>query len=278
MPFDTGAPAQSDIFAAFGLNAEGKKSDAPPPANGQGDQTPPPDTDTDNATPPAADGTPTPPADGSGEADKPKEPTAPPPDDKAAKQFASMRVQLKQYENLLTDLSKLLQIPDTLDQTGRLEALKDAIIKGQSKQSGISEEIIRRQQASDAELMELRSGQHAAQMYGQFQKVMDTFKLDQDKLRDFAQELQAAGIDVFDPSNKNLDLLREYRDRHFDEILTAREKAARDAALEEERKRAEKANKHGTTPPGRQGAPAGEGGQKIETQAALSGFLDGLMK
>lgn len=270
---ETTAPTQSDIFSAFGLDTAGKKPAADPPAAPPGNGGAP----TDPPAQPPNDPPPTDPPKDETDPDGNKDPNKqPPPDDKANRQFAAMRVQLRQYETLMSDLAKLLNIPDTADANARMDALKDAILKGQSKASGISEDILRKQQATDQELATFRAEQHAGKMYGQFQKVMDTFKLDQSGLKSFAEELAADGVDVFDPSNGHLDLVREYRDRHFEEILAARTKAAADAAVEAERKRAEKAGSQSSTPSGRQGAPAGDPNQKIDTQAQLSGFLDGL--
>lgn len=276
---DVNSPSTADIFSAFGLDASGKKTEPPATLPPDGQTTPPADPPKDDSTPPAdPPKDDTPPADGEGKKDGEGTPPAPPPDDKAAHQFAAMRVQLKQYDTLLSELSKLLGISETLDANARMEALKDAIIKGQAKQTGISEDILRRQKSTDEKLAQYEADQHATKVYGQFQKVMTTFNLDQAGLQAFAKELADEGINVFDPANTGINLVREYRDRHFEQIIAAERKAAADKALEDEKKRAEKANNHSSTPPGRQGAPAGDGDKKIETQSQLASFLDGLVK
>ena len=119
----------------------------------------------------------------------------------------------------------------------------------------------------------LRAGQQQWQQsqreqvaYAGFQTLMSQYGLSQDDLKAFAVELDGAGRNPF---TQDINVVDEYRLRHFDDIVAKRV----DTAVKEALAKSSAADSHSSTPGAQQGAGGGEGGQKITTQEGLNNFL-----
>jgi len=252
---------QAEFLAAFGIQEQVPATGETPP-EGEKDKVLIPDTEEPEEGDGPKEGAPTEPS-----GDTKEEPPAEPAPDKSGQRFAAMRVQLKQYETLLKDVAGLLKV-EADDPDKMRTAIEDAVLKAQAKTSNVPEELLRQTKQNNEELTALRREQHVAATYGQFQKVMDTFKISQGELKAYAEQLAASGIDPFDATQK-LDLVEKYKVLNFDKLL----KKAQDEAIAAEQARATKAQTHSSKPNAKQGSGSGDPA-KVTTQFELQKFLD----
>lgn len=248
------------VKAAFGIVDPPQAGDPPaaavPPA---GDTSPAPDTPL--IDPPATPDT------------LPAEPPAPetppvvvPPVDKVGQAFAQMRVQNKSYEKTLNGVAKILGIADASNPDTVLSSLNDLLLKAEAKKNNVPEDMYKRLQTLENQNQEFNQKQVRETAYFGFQKVKDTFKLDDAGLNKFADDLIAAGRNPFE---MQVDLLQEYKMLHFDEILAA--ERAEGARLEAER--AAKAAAHSSTPNNKQGQGVTTP-EKINTVSELTDWFN----
>lgn len=273
-----GAPTMTDIFTAFGIKQPGEGTPAPDPAQGDQGSGTPEDEEAKKkkaeeeaaaaAAAAAADGA-TPPAEGGTEPPKedPK-PPAPAPDPKAnqtAETFARMRVQNRQYQDMLTQIAGVLGVQDTSDPAKMVEALQQMVLKAQAKNTGIPEDFLQRQKATEERLAQFESEQLKGQALLGFQKVKDTYQLSNEEVSNFADKLLEKGRNPF---ASPMDLIEEYRLLFFDQII----EKEKQKALAAEAERAAKAASHSTQPPKKEGAGGGSQA-KIETIRELDNWL-----
>lgn len=254
-----GPPTPADVWAAFGITDPNSKPPTDPPG-GSGEKDPPKDPPQDppkDPQDPPQDPPKDPPEDSNKDPNKdpkdpPKDPPKnPPPENKAAAEFARMRIENKKLSTLLGDVAKILGIQDISDPEKMLQAVQEKVLQAQAKAIGIPEDILKRQKETEEKLTQYEQNQLRMQAYLGFQKVMDTYKLTQAQLNAFADELLEQGRNPF---TTPMDLVKEYRDLHWEDIL----KAEREKALQEEADRAAKAANHSTQPPTKDGKPGGD--------------------
>lgn len=188
-------------------------------------------------------------------------------DDKRNYAFGQMRTQITQLTDLLGRVAKANGVEYT-DSKDLIAKLTDDTIQKMAQKQNVPVELLRevetlRQDSAAFKAQQLRD----AAAIG-FQNVMNTYGLTQDQLKQFAVELDQQGKNPF---NQPVDLMREYKMMHYDDIL----QAAVQKAVEEALKKDSAANQSSTTPGQQQGGNGG-GDQKITTVAGLSALLDGV--
>lgn len=265
-----GPPTPADVWAAFGITDPNSKPPTDPP-RGSGEKDPPQDPPKDPQDPPQ-DPPEDPPEDSNKDPNKdpkdpPKDPPKnPPPENKAAAEFARMRIENKKLSTLLGDVAKILGIQDISDPEKMLQAVQEKVLQAQAKAIGIPEDILKRQKETEEKLTQYEQNQMRTQAYLGFQKVMDTYKLTQAQLNAFADELLEQGRNPF---TTPMDLVKEYRDLHWEDIL----EAEREKARQEEADRAAKAANHSTQPSTKDGKPGGDPA-KITTVRDLDAWMN----
>lgn len=273
---------ESDVKEMFGITDD---SEPAPDAN-----TAPPASEpsaTDEPTPDSQKGTNTSDDGNTAKADpvKPATETNPPkpqtpakdtlldPEEKFNKQnsaFAQMRIQNKELSELLLDLAKATgQNPKNITEAQTI--LKEGLTKVVSKNRNIPEDVLREMEDDKKELAELRQTQARQRALTGFQEVKDTFTLTREEVNSFADKLIENNLNPFE---QNLDLVKEYRNMYFDELIAK----AKEAGIQEERARITKAQNSSTTPSAKQGLPENTGSQDkpIKTVKDLNELLDNL--
>jgi hypothetical protein len=186
---------------------------------------------------------------------------------KQAQAFAQMRITNQQQQQLINQIAQVVGITDTKDHNAVLGALQGLVIKAQSQKQGIPEEILAKINRLEGMEQEYQKQQAYLAAGRGFQTIKDKFELDDEALEGFAQELIADGLN---PYEQPIDLLNEYRNRHFDELM---EKAVQ-RGIEQEAKRAAKAGAQGSTPSSTTGGRADSEPPKINSVAELNKWLE----
>ncbi len=177
--------------------------------------------------------------------------------------------QLRQENNeLAAILGKIaqangIQYANTRDLMGKLN--DDAISKLAQKQN-VPVELLREMDALRAGQQQWQQSQREQVAFAGFQTLMSQYGLSQDDLKAFAVELDGAGRNPF---TQDINVVDEYRLRHFDDIVAKRAEAAVKEALA----KSSAADSHSSTPGTQQGAGSGDGGQKITTLEGLNNLL-----
>lgn len=243
-----------DDLTLDGLLTElGVPAGDPPPA-----EDPPPATD-----PPAGDPPP---------AEDPPLATDPPEQQKAQQAFIHLRQQNSQMKNLLKGVAGVLGLSeaDAADEAKLSEALQGKILTHQAEAQNVPPELLQR-----INQLEQREQAHLAQQRQQemaigFQRLQEAYGLTPEQVTTFATELITAGIN---PLTQPVDMVKEYRALHFEDILqTEREKA-----IAAEQERAAKAGTHSTTPGQKQGS-SNDPPAKIKTTQDLDNFFKDALK
>lgn len=185
---------------------------------------------------------------------------------KQAFAFAQLRQEANQKKQLLTGLQKILNIPEDTPMEDVMTKVQEAIVKAQSKQTGVPEEIITKLNNLEQRDKEYRAHQLQESAYLGFNKVQKEYGLDQAKIKEFAVELLK---DNMNPFEQEVDVFKEYKLRHFDDIL----KAEVAKAVQAEQERAAKAGTQSTQPGSTQGQIKGETG-KINSIKELDNWFD----
>ena len=144
--------------------------------------------------------------------------------------------------------------------------VQEAIVKAESKQTGVPEEIITKLNNLEQRDKEYRAHQLQESAYLGFNKVQKEYGLDQAKIKEFAVELLK---DNMNPFEQEVDVFKEYKLRHFDDIV----KAEVAKAVQAEQERAAKAGTQSTQPNSTQGQTKGEQG-KINSIKELDNWFD----
>jgi len=268
MALDTQVTTQADILAAFGVSAPAPgtpPAEDPKPAQdgaAPGDPAAPPA----QSSPPPEEG-----ADNGQEEGDPNEPPKtdkkPPAEDKSSVKFAEMRVQIRQFETVLSEIAQVLGLPETNDVNELLGGLKEAVIAAQSKKTGIAENVLRVQKQNTEELQVLRQENLANQTYTQLGELQRKLTLTGPEISNFVDALVEQGRNPF---QVQLDLEREYRLLNYDTLL----EKAKKTAIEAEQARAAKVTSHSSAPNGKQGT----GGSGEKTQISTVKELDRFME
>lgn len=186
---------------------------------------------------------------------------------KQAQAFAQMRIANQQQQQLINQIAQVVGITDTKDHNAVIQALQNLAIKAQSQKQGIPEEILTKLNRLESMEQEYQKQQTYLAAGRGFQNIKDQFKLDDAALENFAQELIADGLN---PYEQMVDLVSEYRNRHFDELI----EQAVQRGIAQEAQRAAKAGAQGSTPPDTSGGRNDSEPPKINTVAELNKWLE----
>jgi hypothetical protein len=252
----------------------GSVQNDPPPADNPPAETPPgssgtdPNPNPDNPNPdnpnpdPNADPNQNP---QNPDPDNPQNPQPNPQEDRTAKAFAQMRVQNKQYSDMLKSIAGMLKV-DTSNPDAMNQKLQDLIMNAEAKNQGVDPAFYKDVQQLKLENAQFKQNQMQQQAILGFQAVKTTFNLTNQELDAFADQLRNAGVNPFE---NPIDLVREYKIQNFDAITQKKI----DEAIKAEQERALKAQNQGSNPNNKQGA--GEGSpDKINTVSQLTEFFN----
>lgn len=188
-------------------------------------------------------------------------------DTKQAQAFAQMRIANQQQTQLIKQIAGVLGVDNTKDPQAMMTALQQLTVKAQAQKQGIPEEVLSRiNQLENVNLEYQRQQAYLAAGRG-FQTIKDKYGLDDDGLEAFAQELIADGIN---PYERPVDLVSEYKLRHFDDLIAQ----ATQKGIDQEAQRAAKAGAQGSTPSDTTGGRADSDPPKINSVAELNKWLD----
>ena len=179
--------------------------------------------------------------------------------------FGQMRQQINDLSGILGRIAQAngIQYTSTQDLISKLN--DDALAKLSQKQN-IPVELLREMDALRAGQQQWQQSQREQVAFAGFQTLMSQYGLSQDDLKAFAVELDGAGKNPF---TQNINVVDEYRLRHFDDIVAKRV----DTAVKEALAKSSAADTHSSTPGTQQGAGSGDGGQKITTLEGLNNLL-----
>lgn len=190
-----------------------------------------------------------------------------PSPDKQAYAFAQLRAQSTQYRNLLEKLAKATGIEYT-NETDLVAKLSDDAINKLAAKQQVPATMLKEMD----ELRQIRELFTAQQLQQKaalgFQTVKTNYSLTDKELQDFVVELQTAGKNPF---LQEIDLEKEYKSLHLEDIVTKRVKAEVEAAL----KKNEAADKHSSTPSKQSGSQGAGDPTKIDTMDGLNALLNG---
>lgn len=184
----------------------------------------------------------------------------------ANKAFAEMRVKTQKYEKTLKSLGKLLGAQDGNDPDAILNLVQEKVLQAQAKQENIPVELLQKLNFLEAESQERQKNALTQQALISFQNVKNQFGLDDKGLDTFADELAQKGINPF---AQQIDLVKVYRDFHFQDIVAKEVQKA----VEAERQRALKAATESTTPGSTTGVGEGATPSQIKTASELENWF-----
>lgn len=184
---------------------------------------------------------------------------------KQSQAFAAMRVELSQKNKMLENVATILGLdPKSKDSMGQLQ---NKLTEALAKKQGIPTETLERLNR----LEELEQQRNVEQIRNNafmgFQKVKTQFKLTDDELQSFANELVSEGKNPF---MTPLDLVTEYKLKNFDRLL----EKAKEQGAQDEIARAAKASNNASTPGKKQGGAANPDPDKITTVKQLNDWLN----
>ena len=273
---------EEEIRALFGIVDDPEPDDEPTtdtePEGSSATTDPEPDAQTGNDGDSEEDTTPADPENSAKEttpsAKKTPEDTQVNPEDKfinkQAHTFAQMRIQNKAMHDLIMDLAKNTgQDPKNIAEAQDL--LRDSLNKVVSKNRNIPEDVLREMEADKRKLAEYEQTQTRQKVLSGFQQVKDLHGLSREDVNNFADKLIENNLN---PYEQDIDLVKEYRNLYFDELIAK----AKEEGVQAERARSIKAQTNSTTPSSQKGLPENTGNQAspIKTVEDLNKLLDGL--
>lgn len=200
--------------------------------------------------------------------------TLPNPEEKFNKQnsaFAQMRIQNKEFSDLLMNLAQATgQKPKNIAEA--TDILRGGLTKVVSKNRNIPEDVLREMEEDKRRLAEFEQTQARQKALAGFQAVKDAFTLSREDVNNFADKLIENNLNPFE---QNLDLVKEYKNLYFDELIAK----AKEQGVQEERARSLKAQNNSTTPGTQKGLPENTGSQAkpIKSVTDLNSLLDSLV-
>ena len=174
---------------------------------------------------------------------------------KANEAFANMRVQLKQQTDTLKGIAGILGIQDTYDEQTLMNALQQKILESQAQEQHVPVELLQKVQLLEQRDQQYTVMQRQATVEQGFQAIKTKYNLNDQQLNEFASGLIQSNLN---PLEKDVDLMKEYQNMHFDELL----QSAVSKAVADEQSRAATATQTSTNPGNQQanavipGAPA----------------------
>ena len=188
---------------------------------------------------------------------------------KQATAFAQMRVQNKQYNEVLQTILQRAGLDPSLASNldGLKQMLADADTHQQAEEMKVPPELLKRLNQLEQTNAQFEQQRLYNAAIAGFQQVQNEFKLTEQQVLDFAKQLQDNGVNPF---AQEMDLVREYKLANFDSIQNQRIEAAVQAALAKQ----SAAQQHSSTPSATKSKPdtgASEG--KITDMASFERFL-----
>ena len=177
----------------------------------------------------------------------PAEPIVPLQQKQAQETFAAMRIQNKQMNETLKGVATLLGIEGAVEPDALMDALQAKILENQAKTQNVPVELLQRLQTLEQQNNQFTAQQRQRNIEIGFENVKNTYKLDATQLNKFAEDLIANGLNPF---TQEVDMVKAYRDIHFDEIVAAKIQEAVTA----EQVRAANAAANGSNPGNQQGS------------------------
>lgn len=186
--------------------------------------------------------------------------------EKQSKAFAQMRVQLGQQSKLINGIAQLLGIPANTPPQELYNGLQQRLIEAQAKQQNVPPQLLSRLNYLEDMTQNYARQNLEQQAYKGFADVKAQFKLTDEQVNAFADELTAQGINPFIAP---VDLVTQYKLKHFDELI----KNAREEGIQSEVSRAAKATQNSTTPDGKTGGKVEEP-SKVNSLRELDSWLN----
>lgn len=184
--------------------------------------------------------------------------------DKDAKAFAQMRVENANLRKTLEGAAELLGLDPKATDFG--QKLKDNILSKRAEAQGVPKEILAKIESLEEKAAQSDKIILKENALDGFSKVKVQYKLTDEELNNFAKELASAGKNPFE--TEGINVLTEYRDLHFDEIV------AKAAGVSAEAARQQKVAENASTPGDTSGQMLNNtSDKKIETIDGLEEFL-----
>ena len=208
----------------------------PPPAQDPAPVEPPVAEEPPAGNPPPADEGNPPPA----EPTEPTEPAEPAQDvlekARANEAFAQMRIQNKQLTDTLKNVAGLLGIEGQPTEEQLLVAIQEKALQKQAQDAKVPVDLLRRLKLQEDQLAQYSMQQKQSNIEAGFERVKQTFNLNQQQLNTFAADLVNKG--GINPYAQDVDFVQAYRTLHFDDIVAA--EVAKAVAAEQTRAAAAK--------------------------------------
>ena len=187
---------------------------------------------------------------------------------KANEAFANMRIQNKQMAETLKGVAGILGIQDTIDDQAIMTALQHKVLESQAQEQHVPVELLQ-----EVQYLKQRDQQHTAiqrqsTVEQGFQDLKTKYNLDDQALNQFAKELIQNNNN---PLEKDVDLMKEYRNMHFDDLI----QDAINKAVANEQSRAAAATQTSTNPGSQQANAAAPGAPaKINSVRDLASWFN----
>ena len=193
-------------------------------------------------------------------------------DAKAQQAFIHLRQQNQRYGNMLKNIAQMLEIdPKNLGDDQLLSALQEKVNANTAKAQNVPVELINRLQQLEERDKEYTLLTRKSAVENAFRSVQSKFSLTDEQLLQFSEDLIKAGKN---PVTADIDMIAEYRNMHFDELMND----AVAKAVAAEQARAAKAASQSSTPDQSRGKSSGEDGDKITTQQQLTEWMKANIK
>lgn len=188
---------------------------------------------------------------------------------KQATAFAQMRVQNKQYNEVLQTILQRAGLDPTLASNldGLKQMLTDVDTQQQAEEMKVPPELLKRLNQLEQTNAQFEQQRLYNSAMAGFQQVQNEFKLTEQQVLDFAKQLQDNGVNPF---AQEMDLIREFKLANFETIQKQRVEAAVQAALAKQNA----AQQHSTSPSATKSKPdSGAPEGKITDMASFDRFL-----
>ncbi len=166
--------------------------------------------------------------------EKPKE------DKKQAKQnyaFAQQRQQIREQENFIKNLGKLIGMEGS-DTNEIRNKVQEVLLQKQSQEQNVPVDILQRLQAAEAVIQENQEIKRQNEVQNAFANLVEKHGLSQDEVETFTQYLIDEGKNPLE--NPNVDIAAEYLKLHYDDMI----QLAVSEALKKEQNRKSKVDDH----------------------------------
>ncbi len=187
------------------------------------------------------------------------EPSAPKEDNKQAKAFAELRTKSTKYERLLKSAAEA----SGLELDAFMEQLETGSLNKRAEKMQTSPDILRRLEEAESKMQSYENERAQFHLAQEFNKVQTEFKISDDELTAFSQQLVSKGVNFSDPS---LDMVSLYRGLNYESLL----EKERQSWIELRNKGAQQ----GSQPIAKNGRNGTQSNTKIESEADLNALLD----